>query len=260
MISILILIIIFGTLIGSFLNVVIYRIPRGESIVHPRSSCPSCKKLITWYENIPIVSYLFLKGKCKKCGFKIPIRYPLVEALMGLIAFLLFPLGTGAVDFATQMLNYVFQLSIAAVFLAHFLIDIEHKILPDKINLYLLLIVLIYSVFNFPWQHWLIGGAIGFAVPYGITYAFYKLKGQIGLGGGDIKLYGVLGVLFGPIGVFNTLFFSCMLGSVIGTIMIMLKKMDRSTAFAFGPFIIITASLQIFFPSIWEKVNIMSWF
>jgi leader peptidase (prepilin peptidase)/N-methyltransferase len=241
----------FGLLIGSFLNVVIHRLPLDQSVVKPRSSCPKCGHMIRWYENIPVISYLFLKGKCSNCSVKIPIRYPLIELVTGIIAFSLAPNTLELND----LINFLFYFSIASSFLAHLVIDIEHQLLPDKINIYLVLIILPFAILNLPPMHWLLGGLIGFFSTYGVTYIFYKLRGQIGLGGGDIKLFGILGILLGPIGVLNNIFMSCMLGSVIGVILIASKKLDRNTPFAFGPFIIIVASIQIFFPKIFELIN-----
>lgn len=242
---------IFGLLVGSFLNVVIYRIPRELSIVTPRSSCPKCKHMIKWYENIPVISYLFLRGKCIECGERISIRYPLVELLIGLIAFLLAP------KYLTPQIlfQFIFYFSIACVFVCHFLIDIEFQILPDKLNLYLLLIVLPYAFLTFPLAYWIVGGMVGFAGPFIVTYLFYKLRGVIGLGGGDIKLFGILGIILGPIGVVKTIFFSCFIGSIIGLILIFSKRLSRDTPFAFGPFILIAAGLQIFFPHLLEQFD-----
>lgn len=242
---------VFGSLIGSFLNVVIYRLPRELSVVTPRSSCPKCKHMIKWYENIPMLSYIFLRGKCSSCGTKISIRYPLIELLTGLFAYFLAPTSL----YLPELINFIFYFSIAAVFLSHILIDIEHQLLPDKLNLYLLIVILPYVVLNYSLYHWLIGGAIGFLGPLGVTYLFYKLRGQIGLGGGDIKLFGILGLILGPLGVMNNIFMSCMLGSIIGVGLIVLKKLDRDKPFAFGPFIIIAASIQIFFPDLVEYIN-----
>jgi prepilin signal peptidase PulO-like enzyme (type II secretory pathway) len=244
-------VLLFGMLIGSFLNVVIYRMPRNKSVVFPRSSCPKCSKLIYWYENIPVISYIFLKGRCSNCNAKISIRYPLVEMLCGLIAVLLLP------DHIHQqsIIYWVVRFSIACSFIAHFMIDIEHKILPDKINLYLLLIIFTYSVINYHWKFWLFGGLIGFLGPLSITWVFYKVKGQMGLGGGDIKLYGILGLLLGPLGILSNIFMSSFVGALIGLMLIYLNKMSRDTHLPFGPFIIVVAALQFFLPEIYNLVN-----
>lgn len=241
----------FGMLIGSFLNVVIYRLPRELSVVAPRSSCPKCSHMITWYENIPVVSYLFLQGKCKKCSIKISKKYPLIEILIGCIAYLLTPKSLTI----ESLVHFSFYFSLCCVFICHFFIDIEHHILPDKLNIYLLFITLPYVFINFPLGRWLLGGLVGFGGPFVVTYLFYKLRGQIGLGGGDIKLFGILGLLLGPVDILKTVFFSCLLGSIIGVALIASKQMKKDSPLAFGPYILIAASLQIFFPKVLELID-----
>lgn len=241
----------FGMLIGSFLNVVIHRVPKNESVVKPRSKCPNCGHMIKWYQNIPVISWLFLKGKCANCGFKIPIKYPLIELLVGFIAYNLFP-----EDLSPEALfGFAYFFSVACILLSHFVIDIEHQLLPDKINIYFLLITLPYVILTMPYMHWLLGGVFGFFGPLAVTWIFYKLRGQIGLGGGDIKLFGILGLLLGPVGIMHNIFMSCFLGAVIGIILITTKKLDKNAPLAFGPYIILVASFQIFFPSYFEMVN-----
>lgn len=242
---------IFGMLVGSFLNVVIYRMPRNESVITPRSKCPSCSTEIKWFQNIPLLSYLVLWGKCSQCNFAIPLRYPLTEFLVGIFALLLMP----NIFSPMELFSFGFYFSVACVFLAHFFIDLEHQILPDKLNLYLLFISLPYVFINFPPTYWIIGGAVGFLGPYVVTLIFYKLRGVIGLGGGDIKLFGILGLILGPLGVLNNIFMSCMLGSLIGGALILTKKIDKNTPFAFGPFIILAATIQIFFPVLLDYIN-----
>lgn len=236
---------IFGSMIGSFLNVVIYRLPLHRSLVTPRSSCPSCGTMIKWYQNIPIVSFLVLRAKCGFCGFPISWKYPMVELLMGLIAVLLFPETLSSYT----LFEYAFYFSIACIFVSHFFIDLAHKLLLDSLNIYLALLILPYTImFHTPF-YWGVGALIGFGVPFAVTWGFYKIRGTIGLGGGDIKIWGILGLLLGPQGIVHNIFLSCFLGSLVGVAMIATKKMTRETALPFGPFIIIVASLQIYFPS-----------
>ena len=244
---------VFGSMIGSFLNVVIYRLPLKKSVVHPRSSCPNCGFMIPWYLNIPILSYLLLKGKCLKCKFSIPKSYFFMEVFMGLSAMALAPKGIDS----NSLMSFFTFFGIFSIFTAHFFIDIKHQILPDILNLYLLAIIAVFSVLNYPISHWLIGGLIGFLGPFLVTYLFYKVRGVVGLGGGDIKLYGILGILLGPLGIMNLIFFSCFIGAVIGSILIGLKKLDRNKPFAFGPYIILTAVLQIYFPYYFNQVNFL---
>lgn len=133
------------------------------------------------------------------------------------------------------------------ILICHFFIDIDHQILPDSLNILLLSQLASYSIYYFHWQHWAIGAAIGFGGTLAVTWLFYLLKGQIGLGGGDIKLFGVLGFYLGPIGILNNLFLSCMVGTIFTLVLIATKRMKKSDPIAFGPFIIIVAICQMYF-------------
>jgi prepilin signal peptidase PulO-like enzyme (type II secretory pathway) len=235
---------IFGVMIGSFLNVVILRLPVQKNLVSTRSACPKCGGQLKWYHNIPVISFIFLKGKCGFCGSRISWRYPLIEILTGLISFWLFPDQLNLENFGI----YLFFFSIACLFICHFFIDLDHQLLLDKLNIYLLVLLIPYCVFYFNWTHWLLGGFFGFFVPLLVTWLFYKIRGQVGLGGGDIKLFGILGLLFGPLGIFFTIFLSCFIGAIVGLFMIAANKMSKETPVPFGPSILLVASFQIFFP------------
>ena len=238
----------FGAIVGSFLNALIYRLPRDINIAFPRSSCPECKKLITWYENIPVLSFLFLNGRCSGCGTKISWQYPLVELGCGVFAALIAPRDLEP----SSLINFLFFFSVFSAFLVHFIVDLKHQILPDSINIYLALLFLLVSFMNYPWTHWLIGGALGLGFPLLVSWVFYLLKGQVGLGGGDIKLYGALGIYLGPIGVMQNIFLSCFLGALVGLVLIGTKVIKRDNPIPFGPFIIIVSAFQVFLES-WFK-------
>ncbi len=242
---------IFGCLVGSFLNVVIIRLPQKKNLVVTRSACVSCGSQLKWYHNIPVVSFLFLRGKCGFCGARISWRYPLIELLTGFISFWLFP---DHVD-AYSLGQFAFFFTVACIFVVHFFIDIDHQLLLDSLNIYLLVLILSYSAFNFPWTYWLIGGTIGFCAPLAVTWLFYKLRGQIGLGGGDIKLFGILGLYFGPVGIIFCIFLSCFLGALIGLTLIGIGKLTKEKPMAFGPAILIVAAFQIFFPRIAQDLQ-----
>lgn len=241
---------IFGAMIGSFLNVLILRLPKDEKFFIDRSRCPSCGFQLKWYHNIPILSFLFLRGKCSNCKSKISLQYPIIELLTAVISVMLF--GDNVTIHA--LTSYLFFFTVACCLLVHFVIDIRHQILPDVVNIYLGIIFFINSVFFYPWQHWVIGAAIGFLVPYAITYLFFKFKGVIGLGGGDIKLFGVLGLYLGPMGIIHNMLFSCILGSLLMLPLLLFKVIKRDQAIAFGPFIIMVATLQIFVPKVFEMI------
>lgn len=242
---------IFGCCVGSFLNVLIIRLPQKIDFVAVRSRCPSCLTQLKWFHNIPVFSFVFLKGKCAYCHTRISWRYPLVEIFTGLVAFWLMP---SSLSVETVGL-FLFYFSIACVFICHFLIDIDHHLLLDSLNLYLLAIILPYAVVTRPWEYWVLGGVIGFGAPLLVTWLFYKIRGQVGLGGGDIKLFGILGLLFGPIGIILTIFLSCFVGALFGIGMILIKKMSKEKPLAFGPAILLVATLQLYFPKIFNFVQ-----
>jgi prepilin signal peptidase PulO-like enzyme (type II secretory pathway) len=245
---------VFGLLIGSFLNVVIIRLPTSRSLTFERSSCANCNSQLKWYHNIPVLSFLVLKGKCGFCGQRISWRYPLIEVFTGLVSYWLFP---NHVD--VQNLGfYFFQFYVACIFICHFFIDLEHQLLLDKLNIYLLLAIVPFTVLTYHWSYWVLGGVFGFGVPLFVTWLFYKLRGLVGLGGGDIKLFGILGLLLGPMGIFFTIFLSCFVGAILGLGLIAFKKMNKDHPMPFGPSILLVASFQIFFPQL--ALQLQTWF
>ncbi|WP_127715238.1 A24 family peptidase [Halobacteriovorax sp. HLS] len=242
---------VFGLLVGSFLNAVIYRVPRGINIAVPRSHCTSCKKTISWYENIPVVSYIFLRGKCSNCKTSYSILYPSVELFVGMVSVILAP----TVLSSYNLMLYFFYFSVFCALLCHFVIDIQHKILPNSINIYLASLFLVHSLYFRSLEYIGFGLLVGFAFPYFVTYVFYKLKGEVGLGGGDIKLYAALGIILGPVNIINNIFLSCFFGAIFSLFMMSIGKMSRKSRLAFGPFIIIVAVFQIFFPSAFKSFS-----
>ncbi|POB13084.1 A24 family peptidase [Halobacteriovorax sp. DA5] len=241
---------IFGAMIGSFLNVLILRLPTNEKFFIDRSRCPKCGFQLKWFHNIPILSFIGLRGKCANCKTNISFQYPVIELLTATISLFLF----GGEISLHGLTSYLFFFTVACCLLVHFVIDVRHQILPDVINVYLGIIFFIHVVFFYHWKHWVLGGLIGFLVPYLITYLFYKIKGVIGLGGGDIKLFGVLGIYLGPLGIIHNMLFSCILGSLLMMPLLLFKVIKRDQAIAFGPFIIIVAVIQIYFPSTFEMM------
>lgn len=245
---------IFGTMVGSFLNVLIHRLPLGENFVSERSHCPHCQNLIAWYFNIPLLGYLLLRGKCHKCKVGISLRYPIVEMSGGLSALLLFPASLDR----PSLILFTIYFAIASLFIVHFFIDLKHQLLLDSLNIVLACLFLGLSIWQNPWQHYVLGAVVGFALPYGMTLLFYFLRGQVGLGGGDIKLFAALGLLLGPQGILQNIFLSCMLGSLIGVALLVFRVIDRRTPIPFGPFILIVSALQIFAPALFNKLNVFS--
>ncbi|MCB9060387.1 MAG: prepilin peptidase [Halobacteriovoraceae bacterium] len=238
----------FGSLFGSFANVLILRLPKEEDVVFLPSHCPSCKTKIKWYQNIPIFSFLFLKGRCANCNMKISWQYPLIEILFGAMAVIYFPVRLNL----HELLNYMTSVFILYIFVCHFLIDIRHHILPDSLNLALLILFAFKALYfeGLSWTYSGLGLAVGFLFPLGIAWIFYLVRKVEGLGGGDIKLYAALGVMMGPFGILEHIFLSCFLGSIVGLTLMALGKAGRDTEIPFGPSILVIAFLQLYTPFI----------
>ena len=221
-----------GAVIGSFLNVCIYRIPAGESIVHPRSRCGSCGSSIKWYQNLPILSFLALRGRCAACGAKISWRYPLVEALTGgLFALLLFRFGP-------QLFVLVLMLFVAVLVTITF-IDLDHQIIPDVISLPGIVLGFMGS-FLLPWVSWsdsLLGVLLGGGSLFLVASGYELLTKKEGMGGGDIKLLAMIGAFLGWRAVLPIIFFSSVLGTLVGVPAMLIKKADGKLAIPFGPFL-----------------------
>ncbi len=234
---------LFGSCIGSFLNVCIYRIPENISIVFPGSSCPSCKTAIPFYLNIPILSYLFLKGKCKFCNNKISARYPLVEALTGIFALLLF-LKFGLIPALLYWFIFI------SVLITISFIDFDHQIIPDIISLPGI-VIFASSFYFFPEmtiKDTILGILIGGGSLYAVAFLYSLLKKQEGMGGGDIKLLAMIGAATGMKGVIFTIFTGSLLGTIFGILLMVHTKIkDTKLKIPFGPFLSAGAILYIFY-------------
>jgi len=240
---------VFGLIVGSFANVLIYRLPLNQDFIFTRSYCPNCNTKINWFRNIPLLSFIFQKGRCHNCKTKISWQYPVVELSSGLL-FLLAFYRLQSISFTLwPLVDIIFSVTLILVLISHFVIDLKHQILPDGLTIVLLVIFAPLGIFKLGLFQSLLGGAIGFGMTYAITWLFWKLRGVQGLGGGDIKLYGVNGLLLGPILIIHNIMFSCIFGTVLALALILSKKLKRENPFAFGPMIIITLFLQIYFPN-----------
>ncbi|WP_321370698.1 prepilin peptidase [uncultured Desulfuromusa sp.] len=230
-----------GAVVGSFLNVCIYRIPAGKSIVSPPSACPYCNHRIAWFQNIPIVSYLILGGKCAFCKASISFRYPAVEVLTGL----LFSLTLYYFSFSVATLIY--WVFLAALVTITF-IDLDHQIIPDVISLPGIIVGFICS-FLIPWLPWfdsLLGIVIGGGILLSIAWVYEKVAKREGMGGGDIKLLAMLGAFLGWKAVLPVVFIASLVGSVIGVPLMLLQKGDTKLAIPFGPFLAFAATVYLF--------------
>jgi len=218
---------VLGLLIGSFLNVVICRLPTGASIAFPASHCPKCKTPIHWYDNIPLLGYLMLGGKCRACKVGISIEYPLVELANGI----LFGLIAWRTGFNAALPVY---LALGAALLALTMIDLHHKILPDRITLPGIAIGLLASATLLP--SGLVSALIGTVVGGGLFYLIAVLS-RGGMGGGDIKLIAMIGAFLGWQAVLLTTLLASVGGSLVGGFLMLTQGKGRKHAVPFGPFL-----------------------
>lgn len=223
---------VFGAVIGSFLNVCIYRLPEQQSIAKPLSQCPHCHHPIRFYDNIPLISYLILKGKCRDCGEKISWRYPLVELITAILALFLF-----AKFYLT--INFLVFFIFTAVLIVITFIDLDHQIIPDLLTLPGIPIFFLLAVFvvGVPWMEAAIGLLIGGGVLFVIALGYEVITKREGMGGGDIKLLAMIGGFLGWKSLIFVLLFSSLLGAVIGVALMLIKKEDMKYAVPFGPFL-----------------------
>lgn len=236
---------LFGSAIGSFLNVCIYRIPKKESIVFPSSHCPACNKKIKPYDNIPIISYILLKGRCRECGERISFQYPLVEFLNAagyVIMVWKFGAGINAVIYAL-----LFSALIVVTF-----IDLEYQIIPDRITLPGILIGFILGATVLPvgWLNSLIGLLLGGGLFYLVAVA-----SRGGMGGGDIKLIAMLGAFLGWRYTLLTIFLGALAGAIVGLSLMVFKGKGRKHPVPFGPFLALGAIASL----LWGN-DIINWY
>ena len=232
---------IFGLVIGSFLNVCIHRLPSSQSIVHPRSRCPQCGHLIRVYDNIPVLSYLILRGRCRDCGARISLRYPVVELLSGAFAAMAvarFGLGWQA------LLMY----ALIAAFLVITFIDLDHRIIPDVITLPGIPIGLAASFgpgMISPLES-LVGILAGGGSLFLVAWGYQLVTQREGMGGGDIKLLAMIGAFIGWKGVLFTIFIASLTGTLAGMALIFRRRGDMKLAVPFGPFLAVGAIAYLF--------------
>ena len=236
-----ILIITLGLLIGSFLNVCIYRIPKKESIAFPPSHCFSCGRNLTSLDLVPVLSYIFLRGKCRGCKAHISLQYPLIELSNGLLYLLLFMHFGLTIDF-------VFYAALVSILIVISIIDYYHKIIPDSINLTILIVGIIYKlsiVLVLKGENTLLDSLLGFALGGGLFLLIAILTNA--MGGGDIKMMGALGVWFGVKVILLILLLSFIIGSIVMVILLITKMKGRKDEVPFGPFICVATVLSMIY-------------
>lgn len=243
------LVFLLGACIGSFLNVCIHRIPREESIVHPRSHCPSCNQLIAWYDNLPMLSYFLLRGRCRHCRAVISPRYALVEMLTAVLFLAVWNL------YGWDLRTPVYLVMVSGLLLGTF-VDLEHYIIPDRVSLGGMVTGLLFSALV-PALHQetapgpaLLASVIGLAAGAGSLFIVGELgrlvlkKDAMGLG--DVKLLGGIGAYLGWTGVLFTVLISSLIGSVAGVSLILCGKREWQGRLPYGPFLAVGAVAWIF--------------
>lgn len=249
---------ILGTCVGSFLNVCIWRLPRNKSIVTPRSFCPHCQTPIKGYDNIPLASYLFLKGRCRDCGKRISPRYFIVELLTGAIFALFY------FNYYSHLGKLSIYLLLASALIAITFIDFEHKLIPDRITYPGIVVGLLASLIvkhqappilsHIPWFASLIDSSLGVLAGGGILWAIAILS-KGGMGGGDIKLGAMIGAFLGWQDTLLTLLLAFFVGAVVGIILMLLKLITskslkaawrkRKEFIPFGPYLALATLVTI---------------
>ena len=226
-----------GLLIGSFLNVCIYRIPLHKSIIKTPSSCGSCGHRLNYYDMLPVVNYVINSGKCRYCGEKYSIQYPLVELSNGLLY------GAIALKYGYSLAAVLYCI-LGSILITISVIDLKHKIIPDGLNIVIAAISIIFVLNdNSILTDRIFGALLGFVLFLAIALA------TDAMGGGDIKLIAGLGAVFGVEGVLFIVFFSFVIGAAISVVLLIIKIKNRKDELSFGPFISIAALLYIFYGS-----------
>lgn len=264
--------VVMGLLVGSFLNVVIHRMPRmldrewreqcawlegreapaaeAYSLVRPRSACPRCGHLIAWYENIPLLSWLFLRGKCSQCGAGISPRYPLVEALTGF----LFGLAAWHWGFGAQALA---AWALLAGLIALTFIDLDTHLLPDNLTLPLAWVGLLVNLQGYfaPLDEAVLGAVAGYLSLWGVFHLFRLLTGKEGMGFGDFKLLAALGAWLGWKMLLLIVLCASFAGALAGIALILFKGHDRAKPIPFGPWLALGGLIALF----WGEALVQLW-
>ena len=241
---------VLGAVVGSFLNVVIHRVPHRISIVRPRSACPACGAAIAWYDNLPVLSWIILGARCRSCRAPISVRYPLVEAAAG---------GLGALAIIVHGLTPV--AAEVAVFawlsLALALIDLEHQILPDVMTYPAIVFGLAFSYFGgFTFFLDSIAGAlVGAALPTAVILLYRWLRGIDGMGWGDVKYLAAIGAVVGLHGCLNVLVGAAVIGALVGGILIAVGRGSSKTALPFGTFLAAAVIVWLYLPESWRSAG-----
>ncbi|MGK7377888.1 prepilin peptidase [Planococcus sp. 1R117A] len=227
---------IFGLVFGSFYNVVGLRVPKNESIAFPPSHCTKCDRQLTALDLVPVFSYLFLRGRCRSCGEKIHWIYPLMEAITAA----LFAISFWQLGFTPELIVALIFVSLLVIITVS---DIAYMLIPDKVLLPVGIVLLALRLFIplDPWWDALLGAAVGFGI-----LLLIAIVSKGGMGGGDIKLFFVIGLVLGTSGTLMTLFFASLIGAIAGIVQLRINNQDRKTPVPFGPSIALGAVITYF--------------
>jgi len=256
-----------GLMIGSFLNVVIYRLESKQKNVitekrknkrkdlFGRSFCPNCGNQIAWHDNIPIISWLVLRGKCRDCKKRISVQYPLVELATGLVfaSFVVIPAEAG-IQSVTGIINLVFWLFFASCLISIFVYDLKHQIIPDEVIYTALIAGLLYAAINFALlgdYKYLLDHFFSGLLAGGFFFFLAAVSKGKWMGGGDIKLAAFMGLVLGWQGVLVALYIAFILGAIVGSIALLTKEKKLGSKIPFGPFLVIGTLISFLFA---EKV------
>lgn len=250
---------VIGLIIGSFLNVCIYRIPRNESIVYPASHCTECGYKLAWCDLIPLVSYLFLRGRCRSCGTKISLRYPLIELVTGIVFLLLF------IKYGLT-LAFLLYAVLMSVLIVVFFIDLDHMVILNKLVIFALVAAIIVALGNLftpltiygdnKWWNPFLGALLGSGFLFVVAVlGSIVFKSDEAMGGGDIKLMLPIGLFLGWRLTILTLFLSVIIAGVVGIVLLALKITSRKSSIPFGPFIVIGCFISIMY-----GYHIINWY
>jgi leader peptidase (prepilin peptidase)/N-methyltransferase len=233
---------IFGLIVGSFLNVCIYRIPREESVIYPPSHCPNCGERIKPYDNIPVLSYLILRGRCRNCGARISLRYPIVELLTGVLTSFVFCKFGFSFDTLYYLL-FVYYLIVVSF------IDLDTIEIPVKLSYFALIFGIFLSFLskNQSFKDAVFGASFGAGVILFIIETYYVVTGREGMGYGDANIMAVIGAFLGWENVLVTLFVASFVGALTGIVLMVFKGKNREFPIPFGPFLAVGALFSLFF-------------
>jgi leader peptidase (prepilin peptidase)/N-methyltransferase len=227
---------LFGLALGSFLNVVIARVPAGGSLVHPRSACPGCSAPLAWYDNIPVLSFVVLRGRCRACGMRISWRYPIVEVITAAVLVLAYVAFGRSADFLVACVLLPALVAMTAI-------DLQHQMIPDAITLPGIPVGLLLNLatWRISWVDSLLGIVLG-----GGLFLVIILASRGGMGGGDLKLGAMLGAFLGWKALLFALFVAIVLGGAIGAVLLATGRRGRKDPIPFGPFLAAGGAMALF--------------